>query len=529
MLLSVRTKKIARIRIAEVILIFILLTGFSLRLAMLQYPFQKNDARRDHVVARHIVTYHEFPLTGPYNAFTGGKNSPAYFYLLSSFLLINNSFVFLSIVNIALQIITIYFVFILAKGLFGEQTALLSAFLITFNLFALRQSSYIWQPWIMQPLIILSFILILHSHTRKNYAYLIGGVAAFILAGAIHNAAFVLSPFITLATMGIMRHLKAKKKHYVGLIICIGVLLVVLYSSLISHYFIYPPPNFISTINTYIAPVAQGLINLPYNISYFVSSMLFDLEETTVPIYFLAFIICALLLYYLYSLGNKKEKFYSLLIALSIGLIIFLISMIDVKAFKYFFGSHYFTPVFGLFIILLSRILTFTFLKNNAFKLLGIFMLSLYMGIFFSSSYNKFAIMQKTFSLRPASVPAVEAIKTEVINIKKSGNYNSYHFFKIEIYADNNHGWKYSPTVWAILEEDLDTKFVRVDDNDPMSFRPINNSSENIFLVCPASPMYESSQSGCVDAYLEKNKNAVYVKRVFSEMAYSIDLIKMRN
>jgi 4-amino-4-deoxy-L-arabinose transferase-like glycosyltransferase len=520
------TKKISR---SSVILILILLIGFALRITALQYPFQKNDARRDYVVASHIIKYQEFPLVGPYNAFTDGKNSPLYFYLTASFLAVDNSFMFLSFANVILQMITVCLIYALAKRLFGTQTALLSAFLISLNLFALRQSSYIWQPWVMQPLIILSFLLILISYLKSKYIYLFTGVAIFIFAGAIHNSAYVLSPFVALLIVLILRHHKAKTKHYAGMMICAAISLLASFAPLIVHYFSNTPPAFISFSQIHIDPITQIPLNFFYNISYFISSMLLDQEKITIAAYPLTLITLATLLYYLFFVKNNKEKFYSLLILSSIVFVISLISLIDTQAFKDFFGSHYFTPVFGLLIILFARSLIFTFTKNNIYKMLGIFMLSLYMGFFLHFAYIKFYKIQNTFSIRPAAVPAVEAVKKELINIKNEMGYDNFHFFNIDIYADNNHGWKYSPTVWAILEEDFNTRLVEIDDNEPMGFKPINTNAFYTFLVCPTYPMDKNKQSECLSTFLKKNKNSIYLKRVFSEKAYSIDLITINH
>jgi 4-amino-4-deoxy-L-arabinose transferase-like glycosyltransferase len=518
-----------RIRLPQFILVILLLVGFFLRLNALSYPFQKNDARRDHLIMRHMVEYHEFPAVGPYNAFTGGKNSPVYFYLIAPFLLINTSFLFLSLINIIFQVATIYLLYELAKRLFGTQTALLSAFLVTFNLFALRQSSYIWQPWVMQPLMLLSCLLILISHLRKKYTYLLAGIIVFVFAGAIHNSALALIPFIVLVSVIILRRQKAKAVHYFGLLFCAAVSLFISFFPLIRDYRTSIPSPSRQLSEIFIDSVFQLPKNLLDNISYFTGSMLLDQEKITMFSYLLALITGTILFYYLFSVKNKNEKFYAMLLTSIIGLIVFLTSLIDVKAFIDFFGSHYFTPVFGLFIIFLARSLIFIFTKNNTFKMLGIFMLSLYIGLFSASIYVKFYKTPYKSSAQPAPVPAVVAIKKDIFDIKQEMGYDNYYFFNIPIYADNHHGWKYSPTVWAILEEDLNTKFVKLDDKESMGFRQIETDADYAFLVCPAARNQIRTQNECVQNFLAKNKNAAYVKQTFSEIGYAINLIKLNN
>lgn len=58
----------------------LLLIGLYLRLANLHYPINNPETYRDYLVANHMITHNEYPLTGPWNGVLGPiKNSPLYY------------------------------------------------------------------------------------------------------------------------------------------------------------------------------------------------------------------------------------------------------------------------------------------------------------------------------------------------------------------------------------------------------------------------------------------------------------------
>ncbi|MEK7083501.1 MAG: hypothetical protein AAB972_04965, partial [Patescibacteria group bacterium] len=89
----------AKRRIHIVVLIFILGLGFIFRVDSFRtYPemqWEQTDYSRDYLVAHHIISYGEVPLTGPDGKFGTTHSSPVYFYFLALLLGIRDNIVWL--------------------------------------------------------------------------------------------------------------------------------------------------------------------------------------------------------------------------------------------------------------------------------------------------------------------------------------------------------------------------------------------------------------------------------------------------
>lgn len=177
------------------ILLLIILAGFILRALYLDYPlsdiFWWGDGSRDFLVASHIVKYGEFPSTGPYNllATVGINNSPVYFYVLAALLTPFNHPLTLSFFNIILQTISLILVYLIARIMFGRGAGLLASSIFAFNPQIIKQSEYIWQPYLMQPVALLALYLLLRGLKVRSYLTLL---FAFLLHSSVFPWALVM-------------------------------------------------------------------------------------------------------------------------------------------------------------------------------------------------------------------------------------------------------------------------------------------------------------------------------------------------
>lgn len=167
-----------------------------LRLLRFDFPlsnaFVWGDGTRDYLISSHIVKYQELPRFGPFNYLQdeGIHGSPVYFYLLSLILLIYNSPLALSFLNIILQTVAIILIFLISKKLFDESTGLMAASLYSFNLEILHFADYIWQPNLMLIVVLLSLYFFIHL--RFNASLMLLGLAV-----AIHSSALPwIPPFL---------------------------------------------------------------------------------------------------------------------------------------------------------------------------------------------------------------------------------------------------------------------------------------------------------------------------------------------
>lgn len=515
-------------KIIPLFIALLLFIGFIMRITTHTYPYGVDDSNRDYLVAHHIVAYHEYPLTGPFAAITQSRNSPSYYYFLAIFSSIKDDPIFLRAVSSALQVITILIVYILAKKLYGLKTALFAFVLISFNYYSLVQAAFIWQPWVMQPFVNLSYLLLLLSHQKQNYPYLLVSIFFFIFAGSLHTSVFALFPIFLIVLFIILKNQKATPRHFLGAITTL----------IVSFLVFYLPVIFASFRNSTILPSLQAhmvSLNTPAqiifqffkNITYFTVGSFSNVVVVAPLSNFFALSICILMAIYFYKEKQKKEKLRSLLLLAPILLIMICFALVYVRIFKSNYGIHYYTPVYGLFIILLARAFVFTFTRTNRLKIAGIFLISFYLAFFFSFVVQKFYIGKPTYSLRYLNDPAINAVKADILSIKNNNNYKDYGFFYIDSEKGDVFGWRYNSTIWAVLERELGTRLVRLDDYNRENFKQLNSSnSKYIFLICPASTNFVKGGQDCGGKFLEENKFYEYEKITYASQAYKIGLLK---
>lgn len=506
----------------------LLFIGFAMRVTTHTYPYGVDDSNRDYLVAHHIVEYHEYPLTGPFAAVTQSRNSPSYYYVLAAFALIKDDPIFLRVVSSALQAVTILIVYLLAKKLYGLKTALLASILINFNYYSLIQAVFIWQPWVMQPFVNLSYLMLLISYQKQNYPYLLASIFFFIFAGSLHTSVFALIPIFLIVSLIILKNQKATPRHFLGAITTLIVSFLAFYLPLIFASF--KNNTVLPSLQAHMVslnPPIQMLFQFFKNITYFTVGSFSNAGVVTPLSNLFALSICALLAIYFYKQKQKKEKLHSLLLLAPIILIMLYFAVVHVRIFNPNYGIHYYTPVYGLFIILLARALIFIFTQTNRLKTIGIFLISFYLALFFSFVFQKFYKDKTTYALRYLNDPAINAIKIDILSLKNNNNYKDFSFFYIDSEKGDVFGWKYNATVWAVLEREFGTRLVKLDDYNRQGFKQLNGSySKYIFLICPVSSNFVKGGQDCGGKFLEVNKSYEYEKITYISQTYKIGLLK---
>lgn len=121
----------------KVLLLVIISLAFLYRLSALDYPLINTEPQRDYLIAQHILTYQDFPQSGPCCIFNGSyapyRHPVIYYYLLAGLLVINQNFMFLMFVNFFLQIIPLITIFVLTFRFFSYKIGLLAVFFYSFH------------------------------------------------------------------------------------------------------------------------------------------------------------------------------------------------------------------------------------------------------------------------------------------------------------------------------------------------------------------------------------------------------------
>lgn len=531
-----------KVHFYETFICILLIISLLIRIANFNFQdLQYNlDGYRDYLVANHIIIYHEFPSTGPYNHYKPElKNSPTYFYLLAGFLIIQNDVLFLALVNIFLGLLTILLIYLLAKLMFSKSTGLLAAILFSFSQISIHQSIfYIWQPWVMQVFTLLGLLLLLYSYQKKNYPLLLSSIVIFIFSCSLYYSAFSLLPIFMLLVFYILKKQKKNNLYYVG----------VIETSLISILIFYLP-TLIYLIDEKVAILplvpAKGLIPLKNFLPEFLSlsalftdSYLFNFGRSIFSINNL--IILIVLVSFSYIINSSKDatkKAYYLILLFSI-----LIPLVFVTLFQLnrppqpqttppIYGLiHYFTISYPLLTILIADIIGSVFPKNPIIiapkLLIAITIISLSSPFLYRYLDN---LPNKLFTKRQTQVPAVDAIRNEVVKMKYEEDLKNINFFQIRYYLrgrdipiiDNS-------TFWVILEKDLNTKLTRISDISTENFEPIG-SDQIIFVVCNDYLNEIEEKNLCTDIFLKQNTIYSLTEKIYSTFPYSVYIAKRNN
>ncbi len=349
-----RIQRFLRQHWSILILIAIVVLALWARFPLIGYPLTdtaQGEPSRDYLVANHILSFHEWPLTGPWNGFFSGfLNSPSYYYLIAFFLLFRNSIVFLVLVNILLQVITGILLYILGYKLFSESTGLSAALLFLFsneNIFF--HSQYFWQPYVMQVVLILAFLLICMSFQNKRIGWLLAGISAFIFATSLHMSALGILPVFGVAAAASFKRMDPSQRKYPFVISTAVGSLFLLYGPLLFFNHPYDPADRMINLNG-LTTASLG----PYWLQF--RLVLLKMAEVFVrDINFhsaIAIIFAGLLLAKSLIGGGALTR--TKLCFITAGIFILPIMLAFAEA---TYHRFYFIPIFGLVILLLAGVI----------------------------------------------------------------------------------------------------------------------------------------------------------------------------
>ena len=567
---------INKTKLFDVLFIILILASFAVKMTSFDYPFTASggEAGRDYLIASHSLQYKEFPLVAPFSGPAEGRvpNSPLYYYFLTSLLVIDNSVLSLELASIILQFLIILFVYILGRKAFGPAPGFIAAFIFSIILIStfregLWHESYIWPLYIMRTFVHLSYLLLFLSYVKKNYAILLTGIIAFIIASVMHSSAFAMLPLFLIVAFFILKSMKKSMRHYGGVLLAtIGSLLL----------FYFPVFIYLIKTRTTVIDYARGLVgggeqvnivNALFHdsnfLQYFTSqltglwtsifaAMLPDpsgyVETGRYEILELVLIISFFAAAGIYFFVLKKpmhKKIYMGIIMLALAEQLFFMSILSVKR-----GGLYFFPVYGLFFLAIAELGYSLFTKNTLLKIGGVVFIFIFAYVFTSSTvFNniKQAHKWRLYNLGVIN-SATDAIINEVLAIQKREGFENLDFFQIipcriacpETLTPDERSkpgnsrdfgvlWTAleinKAVLWIPLEKKLNKKFLRLNTLHEPQFIEINND-DYIFLACFefTDPVLERTR--CVEALLLEKPLYTIEKKLFSQEFLSIYLAK---
>lgn len=515
--------KISKLVLYESLFILILLeVGFLIR----TYNFSFDniiinlDGNRDYLLAHHIIKYKEFPLVGSF-AYHTVKNSPIYLYLIATFLLVKDSILTLWFVNILIQLLIIFVVYFMARKMFGIITALFASILYCFSQASLGQAHYIWSPWLMGAFINISYLLLLIYYFKKNYSLLIGSIVFFVISVAIHFSSVFLSPLFLFIIFYTLLRAKTTFLQKLAIIFIPALVFSVVF---LPNYLFYRNSNLnsVSVFSKYLSSPPDFYQNITYTVSILIH-FVFNLNQNYLSVNNFILSIIVGLIYYFYSTKNKQRVKFLIAIVSLIVVQIILFSTLDIeKSSTNIYGTmHYLIPVVTPLIILFSEIINALFFKKLILSIIGVALSILILQPSSSELSEKITtLMQQNYSNLNTTNLAANAIKDQIVTIKKIEKFSNLHFFRIKVFPEEN----LEASFWNALESEFNERFTKLNSTNPHDYKQLNDGSY-VFLICYQSISLSDTEK-CRNSFLEYQSNYSFLQTIYSQQPFSIFLLK---
>lgn len=496
-------------------LLLLVLLEISLLIRVYEYNYLPSyffgEPVRDYLIAHLIYKYHEFPLRGVFD--TGANflpNSPFFYYFLSFFLFIKDDYYFLDKINLILQLANIIIIYLLAKKLFNVPTALIAASVFAVGDYFVSQSKMVWQPYIIQPFANLSYLVLAISYQKRSYPILIISMIIFILTITLHRSALAQLPLLLVLIFLILLSWKAKiEKYFYVIAVFIATILL-----------LYLPVLYLSIFVGKLSsgqevPNPGGFFHfLLQNISLFLESIfagkIFPVQYST-PLSIIGF---SLLVYFLFKKDNPYRK------VIFVIVIAILLQLLLATGFRFTPQIRYFTPIMGLFVILISFILFQTGKGSKFNNLIGVILFALVIYSVSPNLYNKLNASLKIS--QKAVLFSTLAVIDKVAKIKTAENLSTAKFFRIISYRNNREDGRIDAAFWIPLEKVFNEKFVTIDDKSIVKHYSETTRDDYYFIIC----YYDSNnykvniEQACINEFAKTHKNHQLTDLVYQDIQY---------
>ncbi len=507
--------------IAAAFIVVAIFTWQSVRL--LDYP-KNPEVYRDYLISRHIVEYGEQPMTGPYNSiFPAIRNSPTYPYLWAIFSVISTSPVFLTLVNIALQVVGLIFLFFLGKRLFGSATAAFGVSIYAATWVWFSHTTEVWQPYTMQVFFLIGLWLYVKGLQDKQYWTLLFSFVVLMFAGTFHYSVFAMLPVLTV--IALYRIYKDYKNVLMltGPIVAMALSAFVFYVSVFINVWHQGGTNAtLGASNLIVDSLTQFATHVTENI-WLVLDTFFtrfgalplwrEIALGTVAVMFAAAIIQQLLVF------KKNKKIDKRIIFLLLAVAAILQPVLLSALFTAPRWSYYFIPTFGIAALGIGYVVR-SFLPDHVLSWIvriAVVGLLIYVG---SGSFYIFS--QKAYLSK--SEKDFAAIKTALVGtieqVKQEQQFSDYSFFQFWVYQYGNPYRSHDAQFWSLLEDHYHQQFITLINagNGYIS----DNRSDYLFFSCYNFTVY--NQNECLDFIKSNNPGYVIEKTVILQGDYSIYL-----
>ena len=511
----------------EALVFFLILAVAALVMAKnFDYPVSNGETHRDYLVARHIVKYGEFPTTGPCCLFNGAfgeiRNSPVYYYLLASLVVLHDNILFLGLINSILQLATIVTIYFVAKKIFNLGTATIAMVLFAVSGPFLKTSLFFWQPHAMQPFVNLSYLALVLAYFGKNYLFIIVGPVLFLLAAALHASVWAILPTFAAATFLILKTQKRPVSAYIFLFGAMVLTFVSLNFGIFFHLVKYKTAVGVDLGKFLALNWLEFFSNWQTAASTLISTIFApqDYGRLALSLAVLTVLIVLAACFKVVKKGGVDEKVPFLLIFFAV------LQFITVAAiFKAKIWLFYFTPVFGLVMILIAHSINTILSANFVLKSLKILITGLLIIVFSVNFYFFKQTPGKNY--QNIKIP-LAAIQTNLSKIQEEDSLKNLNFFQIKVYATGVESTKTADLVfWTSLERELKRKFLKITDLG-IGYELINGNNY-IFVICHSYTREIKVKSECLEPFTDEFPSHQIVKQIAPNQPFLTYLAKKMN
>ncbi len=490
-------------------------------LYLFNYPDPNTvDPSLEYLVASHIIKHGEFPLVGT-TAFEGKApiNSPLYYYFLAVPLMLWNSIFTLNALNIAMQGLMAFTIWEIVRRVLGIRAAFLSVLFISLSAWGMRSSRFFFQPYVMQPLFMVSIALLVQAWLSRKLGFLLGSVAAFVAATGLYLSSVAYIPVYIIGVLIVLRrlpaHANAYRKTAAVAACCISLAFGSVAWSLAFHRsftlnqfseLLTPTlPQYLQGLQTYARLYGMFLFPYPGTIgSISLSQLMMGLLY-----FFSAFVILR---------GKAARERNSILAVLALSLIPLLIMPI----FSLAPSEHYLHLALGFGSIVTALVLSDMLSAHH--PLLRIAAAALAGFMLFSQSDGFRWEKKRPY---PAAQQAAELVRREIALLPKRGDskptYAVYTFKVQQVAALQEYSLNYGYFFWHLLEEKTGSKLVSTDIYKGLLILP--EKTDYLFVSCVGLSREDQQQarSACAP-YIMERMPYVPLRSISTHMTYPIIL-----
>jgi hypothetical protein len=502
--------------LSRIVGVFALIIFFIFQTLHFDFPLLtiEGDDTKDYTLANHIITYHDFPLLGPYNGGTHDelRASPIYYYLLAGILTIYNSPFSILFVLLLLQIGGLIALYLLTEDILSPPLASLITVLYAFHPTFLTSSIRIWNPVFMLPFLSISFYFLYKGYCSKSRNYLLASSFFLVFAIMLHNSAII---FLPLFLFGLI-HTQVSQKEKFHILVS-GIAFSFLFMLPVIVFYIKSPHLLsFSKLST--------SIFLPFSTqSFLASGMSFFNRLGIIQPYLLTFLGISLVGYF-WQEKVSYRKWSVLLILELLFLQVVIISLLS-NPHEFYFDT-FLWPILGSIVLCLYTLFS-RFKFGNIYFLVSIICVS-------ASLFSSFP--QRTSSFGKTTTQLSDAVRhtaVQLAQIKTAHHYTDYSFFYLySAYPHLQYVSQIPMTNYIIsdavflspLEHILRTKLVQPD-TGLYRLHQISSAqtATHIVFVCYAG---QTAQQACLSTFTKNHHLSSPFEKIYANSLLTVYLQK---